>query len=111
LQRDTVSRQRVWPYNQLSKTCPECWRLSEQYEEALDQYKLLHSQWRDAVAGKHIEVAKEILVRVPRLVDAAKEALAAFEAHHRSAHTAQDQRDKRIDPDRAGAAWYPMRHK
>jgi hypothetical protein len=111
LQRDTVSRQRVWPYNQLSKTCPECWRLSEQYEEALDQYKLLHSQWRDAVAGKHIEVAKEILVRVPRLVDTVKEAQTALEEHCRTAHPAQVERDNRIDQDRAEAAWYPMRHK
>jgi hypothetical protein len=81
--------------------------LSEQYEVALDQYKLLHSQWRDAVAGKHIEVAKAILARVPRLVGAVKEAQAALEGHHRSAHTAED----RIAQDRTGGAWYPMRHR
>lgn len=85
--------------------------MSEQYEEALDQYKLLHSQWRDAVAGKHIEVAKAILVKVPRLVDAVKEAQTALEEHYRTAHPAQVERENRIDQDRTGAARHPMRHR
>jgi hypothetical protein len=102
LQGETVSRERFG-------SCPECSRFSEQYEEALDQYKALHSQWREAVAGKHVEISKAILLRVPPMVDAVKQAQTALEEHHKSAHPAQDQRENLIEQDRRGAAWYPTK--
>ena len=104
LQRDKASSQRVG-------SCSECSQLSQRYEEALDQYKLIHSQWRNAVAGNDIEVAKAILVRVPPLVEAVKKAQTALEGHHRSAHTTQDQRVNSVAKDRNAGAWYPTRQK